>query len=410
MPNYSCISILILTVVAYESIGGHAERGEASCVPPLFRTLYQLSIMTTGWVRLNKVDVKFKLRGWLLAKPYGNQKFKDSFQNSNRFSGWWALSLAIHLPLSLPMHHLSPRLTLAFPTHLLKMLLLLPLASRAQGYAEGASLSYEGLHLHLKTLDNPAFRADIYRASTIVSVAQAADSSHSFLAGASLELLRFAGDRPGFGVSTVYGLSSIVGYRQRLNEQLELTALALPALNSDLHEVRRADITWGGVVRAVYRRNPRRAYRLTMGYRQQFYGPQYVLLLGLDWRLGARWRAFGDLPTSFTLSYAVVSHTNIGFNLTGINTAYRLHAADQYVQYQQGHYGLFAENCLSAHWVLRATVAYALTRRIEVYARDQQWPATLDYIGLGTPPIPASSGVEKGLAFKLALGYRVSTR
>ena len=129
--------------------------------------------------------------------------------------------------------------------------MLLPLAGRAQGYAEGVSLSYERLPLLLKTSNNPAFRADIYRASTIVPVAQAADSSHSFLAGASLELLRFAGDRPGFGVSTVYGLSSIVGYRQRLNEQLELTALALPALNSDLHEVRRADITWGGVVRAV---------------------------------------------------------------------------------------------------------------------------------------------------------------
>jgi hypothetical protein len=309
------------------------------------------------------------------------------------------------------MQQLLPRLKLACLIHLPKtLLLLLPLAGRAQGYAEGISLSYERLPLQLKTPEKPSFHADVYRASAIVPLAQAADSSRSFLAGASLEALRFAGNRPGFGVGTVYGLSSIVGYRQRLSARTELTALALPSLNSDLREVRGADVTWGGVLRAAYRATPRRAYRLTLGYRQQFYGPQYVLLLGLDWQLGQRWRAFGDLPTTFTLSYAVAPHTNVGFNLNGINTAYRLQAADQYVQYQQGHYGLFAEHYLSTHWVLRATVAYAVTRRIEVYARDQQWPATLDYIRLGTPPIPASPAAAKGWAVKLSIGYRVPAK
>ena len=304
-----------------------------------------------------------------------------------------------------------PRSITAHTSHLLKaILLLLPLVGRAQGYVEGISLSYERLPLQLKTPERTAFHADIFRASAIVPVAQAVDSSHSFLAGASLELLHFAGSRPGFEAGAVYGFSPIVGYRQRLSERLEITALALPALNSDLREVRGEDITWGGVVRAAYRHGPRRAYRLTVGYRQQFYGPQYVLLLGLDWRLGQRWRAFGDLPTSLTLSYAVAPRTSIGFNLIGINTAYRLQVANQYVQYQQGHYGLFAESCLSAHWVIRATVAYSVTRRIEVYARDQQWPATLDYIGLGTVPIAASPGIEKGLAFKLGLGYRVPAK
>ena len=321
------------------------------------------------------------------------------------------LSLAIHqFVTALPFLVLRSFVTTSSPFLLAASALLLSRASQAQGYTEGLSLSYERLPLQLKTPEKPAFHADVYRASAIVPVAQAADSSHSFLAGAALELLRFAGNRPGFGVGTVYGLSPIVGYRQRLSERVEITALALPALNSDLGEVRGGDITWGGVVRTAYRANPRRAYRLTVGYRQQFYGPQYVLLLGLDWRLGQRWRAFGDLPTSFTLSYAVAPRVNVGFNLIGINTAYRLQAANQYVQYQQGHYGVFAETYLSAHLVLRATGAYAVTRRIEVYAPDQQWPATLDYIGLGNAPTPTSSGIAKGFAMKLSLGYRVWAR
>ncbi|MDO7848236.1 DUF6268 family outer membrane beta-barrel protein [Hymenobacter sp. M29] len=283
---------------------------------------------------------------------------------------------------------------------------LRPLGSQAQGYAEGVGLSYEVLPLKQKSSD-ATFRGDVFRANIIVSVAVAADTSHAALVGLNLETLRFSGSRPGFTANNVYGITPLVGYRQRLSPRWELTALALPSLNSDLREVRGADVTWGGVLRAAFRSNARRAYRLTVGYRQQFYGPQYVLLLGIDWRLGERWRAFGDLPTTFNISYAATPRVNVGFNLNGINTAYRLQEQDRYFQYQQGHYGLFAETYLSTHWALRATAAYAVTRRMEVYGRDDQWPATIDYIGLGKAPTPLSSPLEKGLAFRLALSYRV---
>ncbi|UOQ99636.1 DUF6268 family outer membrane beta-barrel protein [Hymenobacter sp. 5317J-9] len=285
---------------------------------------------------------------------------------------------------------------------------LLPTTARSQGYAEGVGLNYEVLPLKLGAAET-SFRADIYRANAIVPIALAADSSRGLLLGASLEALRFSGPRPGFAVGNVYGLSPVLGYRHRVSSKLELTALVLPALNSDLRDVRAGDLTWGGVLRAGYRTSPRRAYRLTVGYRQQFYGPQYVLLLGLDWRLGQRWRLFGDLPTTFNVSYAVTPRVNAGFNLNGINTAYRLQEQNRYFQYLQGHYGLFAETYVSARWALRATAAYAVTRRLEVYAQEDQWPATLDYIGLGQAPTPLSPRVEKGLAFRLALSYRVPT-
>ena len=290
---------------------------------------------------------------------------------------------------------------------LLTGLLGLPATGRAQGYAEGVALSYELLPLKFASGDQAAFRADVFRASVIVPITLAGDSAQGLLAGLGAEALRFSGDHPGLAVSSVYGLAPVLGYRRRVSPRLELTALALPALNSDLREVRGEDLTWGGVGRVAYRVNARRAYRITLGYRQQFYGPQYVVLLGVDWQLGLRWRVFGDLPTTFTVSYALNSRLNAGFNLLGINTAYRLREQNQYFQYQQGHYGLFAETYLSRHWVLRATAAYAVTRRLDVYAQDDQWPATIDYVGLGTAPTPLNPRLEKGLAFKLAFSYRV---
>ena len=287
---------------------------------------------------------------------------------------------------------------------LLSVCLLIPAISRAQGYAEGIGLSYEVLPLRLAGGSEASFRGDVYRANIIVPVA--ADTLHAVLAGLNLETLRFSGNRPGFAVHNVYGITPVLGYRQRFSPRAELTALVLPALNSDLRDVRGADVTWGGVLRAAFRSSARLTTRLTVGYRQQFYGPQYVLLLGLDWQLGQRWRAFGDLPTTFTICYAATPRVNVGFNLNGINTAYRLQDQDRYFQYQQGHYGLFAETYLSAHWAVRATASYAVTRRLDVYAKDDQWPATIDYIGLGQAPTPLNPTIEKGLTFRLALSFR----
>lgn len=303
------------------------------------------------------------------------------------------------------MHPLLPARLLPA---LLFSCLLKPAIGRAQGYVEGIGLSYEVLPLRQKSDSEATFRGDVFRANFIVPVAAAADTSHAILAGLNLEMVRFSGNRPGFEVHNVYGITSVLGYRQRLSPRTELTALALPALNSDLRAVRGADVTWGGVLRVAYRANTRRAYRLTVGYRQQFYGPQYVLLLGLDWQLGQRWRLFGDLPTTFTASYAATPKVNVGFNLIGINTAYRLRNNNQYFQYQQAHYGLFAETYLSAHWAVRATVAYAGIRRLDVFAEDDQRPVTIDFIGLGNAPTPLNPRLEKGLAFRLALSYRIA--
>jgi hypothetical protein len=285
--------------------------------------------------------------------------------------------------------------------------------ARAQGYAEGISLSYEAMPLHQKTfttgnMPRLSFRADVYRASVIVPAGQSADSSRSLLLGASAEALHFSEARA-LPVTTVYGLTPLVGYRWRRSPRLELTALFLPMLNSDLHTVRGEDVTYGGVLRAMWRRSPRLAWRATAGYRQQFYGPQYVLLLGIDWQPGPRWRAFGDLPNTFTIQYAAGLRWSLGYSFLGSNTAYRLTATGQYLHHNPGHHGLFTEAYLSRHWALRATAAYSLTRRLDVYQRGDTWAGVIDYIGLGPDPTPRTPQVEKSLTFRVGLSYRVPT-
>lgn len=280
---------------------------------------------------------------------------------------------------------------------------------RAQGYAEGVGLSYENVPLRFVNAgsDQAAFHADVWRGNIVVQKAIGTDSTQSLLFGATAERLRFGGPRPGLNVASVYGFSPFAGYRRRVGEGLELTALVLPQLNSDLRGVEASDVRWGGVVRVAYRTSPRLSYRATVGYRSQFFGPQYILLLGLDWHPAGTWRVFGDLPTSLTISHGLGACAAAGFTLTGLNAAYRLREQNQYLQYQQGHYGLFVEGYASAHWAVRVTVAYAVTRRVGVFAENDQFAGTVDYIGLGAAPQPMSAALAKGPAFRFSLSYRV---
>lgn len=307
---------------------------------------------------------------------------------------------------------MSRRLLFSAPL-LLAGALLTTSAAHGQGYAEGVNLSYENVPLRFAepaAAGRTPFHADVWRASLVVPVALGADSTRSLLVGTTAEMLRFGGPRPGLAVGTVFGFSPLLGYRRRLSPALELSTLLLPQLNSDLRHVQARDVRLGGVVRAAYRVNPRLSYRLTVGYRSQFYGPQYVLLLGLDWHPAAKWRVFGELPTSLTISRFLGSQgsrATAGFTLTGLNTAYRLQDNNPYLQYQQAHYGLFAEAYASVRWVFRVTVAYALTRRVGVYAENDQYAGTVDYIGLGTAPQARSEALAKGPALRLSLSYRV---
>ena len=378
----------------YKYIGGHpdAQPGRNSGI---FRdNLTYLNLSFSDW----EVD-KNKRRG-TRCWP---RRSSSAVSPARKRSDYWS-DLRQIPPLLLKMK----RILFASPL-LLAAAMLSTTPAQAQGYAEGVGLSYENVPLRFAhpTAEQSAFHADVWRGSLVIPRTLGADSTQSLLFGATAEMLRFGGPRERLGVASVYGFSPLLGYRRRVGEGLELTALALPQLNSDLRRVQARDVQLGGVVRLAYRRSPRLSYRATVGYRSQFFGPQYVLLLGLDWHPAGSWRVFGDLPTSLTISHGLGARSAAGFTLTGLNAAYRLRDQNQYLQYQQGHYGLFIEGYASAHWAVRATVAYAVTRRVGVFAENDQYPATVDYIGLGQEPQALSAALAKGPAFRLSLSYRV---
>ena len=290
------------------------------------------------------------------------------------------------------------------------LLLSFPFSGSAQGYNEGFSVSHEFMPLNIAARPNipvQKFTGDDFKLSFSKPLFLTSTRSRYFLLGINYEFLDFSGDHTGLDVTTVYSINPTIGYSMRLSRQWNLTALYLPMLNSDLKKIHGSDIRSGGILRANYRVDSNFSIRATLGYRDQFFGPQYIVLLGLDWKLDDKWRIFGDIPNNATINYTVNAKINTGFNLIANYTSYTLSQQRQYLKNNTINTGLFGEYVFHRNLALRLTAAYSVTRKFEVMNEGDKYGSVIDFVNSGHKPLVQSPEMKNGLAIKLGLSYRV---
>ena len=294
------------------------------------------------------------------------------------------------------------------PAWITLIAILLPLSGFGQGYIEGVNISYEGMPLKIKTAHgDQKFTGSNYKISTTIPIFLTPDKSKYLLVGGNLEAFDFGGTHPDFEVKTVYSISPTLGFSAMLSPKFNLTTIFMPLMNSDYKQIKGSDFKFGAVVRGTYKVNDHLSWRGILGYRKQFYGPQYIVLVGMDWKVNDQWRIFGDLPSSATVSYGVNEKVNAGFNLSVQQTSYRLNNQDRYFEYNSVNPGLFAEYYVSKNWAIRATAAYTLIRNMEIYNKHDKTDGFIDFYEMGNRVEPINPEISSGLVFKIGLSYRI---
>ncbi len=288
------------------------------------------------------------------------------------------------------------------------LIALLPTHAFSQGYFEGLNISYEHMPMKIETPHgDQKFTGSNLKVATTIPVFLTPNRSKYLLVGGNLEAFNFSGTHPDFEVKRVYSISPTLGYSTMVNKSFNLTFLFTPTMNSDYKDVKTADINFGAVVRGSWKVSDNLTWRGILGYRRQFYGPQYVVLLGMDWKVNDKWRIFGDLPHSTTVSYTVNEKVNTGFNLFVQQSTYRLKNQQRYFEYNTVNPGLFAEYYVSPKWAVRATAAYTLIRNMEIYNKNDKADGFIDFYEMGDRKDPLNPEVASGLSFKIGLSYRI---
>jgi hypothetical protein len=288
------------------------------------------------------------------------------------------------------------------------LLILSPVRTVAQGYVEGVNISYEHLPIKIKTpTGEQKFTGNNLKIATSIPIFLTPNKSKYLIVGGNLEAFNFSGTHPAFEVKRVYSISPTFGYSTMISPTFNLTALLTPTMNSDYQNVKSSDIKFGGIVRGSWKASDNLTWKAVVGYRQQFYGPQYLVTVGMDWKASEKWRIFGDVPKDLTINYALNPKMNTGFNLSVQNSTYRLNNQDRYFEYNTVNPGLFVERYVSAIWAIRATAAYTLIRNMEIYNKTDKAKAFVDFAEFGNRADPINPEVSKGLSFKIGLSYRI---
>jgi hypothetical protein len=288
------------------------------------------------------------------------------------------------------------------------LLALIPMLSFGQGYVEGVNITYEHMPMKVETpAGDQKFTGNNLKIATSIPLFLTPNKSKYLIVGGNLEAFNFSGTHPAFEVKRVYSISPTFGYSTMMSKTFNLTALLTPTMNSDYETVKSSDIKFGAIVRGSWKASEKITWKAILGYRRQFYGPQYVVLVGMDWKVNDKWQIFGDVPHSLTASYAVNNKVNTGFNLFVQNSTYRLDNQDRYFEYNTVNPGLFVERYISSKWAIRATGAYTLIRNMEIYNKTDKAKAFVDFAELGDRAEPMNLEVSPGLSFKVGLSYRI---
>jgi hypothetical protein len=290
----------------------------------------------------------------------------------------------------------------------LALSLFLPGVTFSQGYVEGVNIGYEHMPMKIKLPSgDQKFTGSNFKMGTSIPVFLTPNKSKYLIVGGNLEAFNFSGTHPDFEVKRVYSVSPTLGYSTMVSKNFNVTALLMPTMNSDYKTIKGSDIKMAAIVRGSWKVSEDLTWKAIIGYRQQFYGPQYVALVGMDWKVNEKWQVYGDLPHSLTTSYAVNEKVNTGFNLFVQNSTYRLDNQDRYFEYNTVNPGLFLERYISSRWAIRATGAYTLIRNMEIYNKTDKAKGFIDFYELGERQNPINPEVSSGLSFKVGLSYRI---
>lgn len=274
-----------------------------------------------------------------------------------------------------------------------------------QGYTEIATAFTE--YFPLKTGDK-SFQGSRTGLNILAPLALNKEKGNYLLAGLNAETIRFGGAPESFGVDRFYGISPVFGYTGPVSDKAKITAVATPFWQSDFKKKEGNAARFAGFVRFARQVNESFTWRVTAGYRHQYFGPQYILLLGMDWKAGERWRFFGDLPQNFTVSYKLHERICTGLGFLANVTSYNITGQGRYFRYIYAHAGPFLEFSLLKNLILRGDADYSFIRKYEVYDDGSRPDATLILFQLGSKPVPLSSPLDKGLVLRATASYRVS--
>ena len=209
----------------------------------------------------------------------------------------------------------------------------------------------------------------------------------------------------------IHGIILRTGLIKQLDNGRSLQLLFVPRLMTDFVGVSSSHYQLGGI--AIYDKKYSDELKLGFGvlFNQEFYGPNLVPLVNLDWKINEKWRAYGMLPVYGKLSYRVNERLDLGWSHFGLVTTYRLgdpaYEGD-YIDRRSIDETFYARYQLFGDVFLEGRFGYSFGRSYHQYDKDQKVDLTLPLISIGDNRTPKNASIHSGFIANLRIVYSIA--
>mgnify|MGYP003933264357 CR=1 FL=1 len=209
----------------------------------------------------------------------------------------------------------------------------------------------------------------------------------------------------------VHGFILRTGLIRELDNGRSFQLIFAPRFMTDFKNVSSDHIQLGGIV--TYGKRYSEKLKLGFGalYNHEFFGPNLVPLIDLDWKLNDKWTISGLFPVYGKVKYRFSDRLDGGWSHFGLVTTYRLGDSNyegDYIDRRSIDETLYARYRLFGDFFLEGRMGYALGRSYTQYDADQKVDFTLPLISIGDDRVAKGASIHDGFIASLRVVYSIS--
>lgn len=204
----------------------------------------------------------------------------------------------------------------------------------------------------------------------------------------------------------LWGFALPVGFlKQFPHSKWSLLSMIIPRLNAQMAGETENKLQLGGFLLAALKMNENLIFKAGAYYNQEFFGPFFIPLLGVDWKINDKSNLFGTLPNQLVYERKLNSRVYYGAATRFITNSYRLinrrflmYDDNRYYRIDENQLGGFLDFYFTKKLVLNLELGHSILRKLETGRHTTSYSASL------------ALNPMDNLYLKLSMAYRIRLR
>jgi|KBSMisStandDraft_5_1062788.scaffolds.fasta_scaffold00044_51 hypothetical protein len=197
------------------------------------------------------------------------------------------------------------------------------------------------------------------------------------------------------------GYALPIGYLKNFNHsRFSLLGMVIPRINMEKYsDVGHLDFfQFGGFLLGSFKVNDKLVLKAGGYYNKEFFGPLFIPLLGVDWKISDKENLFGTLPNQLVYERKLNSKLYAGAITRFITNSYGMIYKDEYLRIDENQLGVFADFYPAKKLVINLEFGHSILRKLREGLRSD----------VGTSSINLDP--KDNFYMKLSLAYRIRFR